>query len=116
MSGICFAQSDTLSQKQKTLFVNGYDLNKVDAEYIEIVCYNNIYYGKKWAVTFDIGDKYINWKGHQYKDENGNVVDFESPMNALNYMIKCDWKFISRASNGADNQVYLYYLIYKKKD
>jgi len=111
ISGLLAQAQDTI----KTLIVNGKDINKIENEYIDIVCYNTSIYGKSWAVNFDIGDPYVNWKGHTYKDENGNTIDFNSPMDAVNYLIKCGWKFISRTSNGQGNATYLYFMMYKKK-
>ena len=66
ISTICNSQ-----EKPKTLFVNGKDINKLGMEYIEISCYTTSMYGKNWAVNFDIGEEYVNWKGHRYTDENG---------------------------------------------
>ncbi|RLD45662.1 MAG: hypothetical protein DRI89_00260 [Bacteroidetes bacterium] len=111
MAGICFGQEE----KQKTLFVNGKDINKLGLEYIEISCYTTSMYGKNWAVNFDIGEEYVNWKGHRYTDENGNVIDFESPMDAVNFVIKCGWEFVSNNGGAAGNVTNLYYLMRKKK-
>lgn len=74
---ICNAQEE----KPKTLFVNGKDINKLGIEFIEIAAYNTSIYGKKWGIAIDIGQEYVSWKGSKYRDEKGDVVDFDSPMH-----------------------------------
>lgn len=108
---ICFGQ-----QKEKTLIVHGKDINQIENEYIEIVCYTTSLYGKKWAVNIDIGEEYVNWKGKVFQDENGNNVDFKSGMDELNYLTKCGWSFISNTSSGSNNSWFMNYLMYKKKN
>lgn len=102
-------------EPEKTLLVNGVDINKIEAQYIEIVAYTTTIYGKKWAITFDLGKEYTNWKGHKYMTEKGAVIDFESPMHAFNYVTDCGWKFVSRASAGSNGSLYMNYLMYKEK-
>lgn len=116
ISGICFGQSETDTiQKTKTLFVNGYDINTLGLEYIEISAYTTSLYGKSWAITFDIGKPYVSWKGHKYLNENGEVVDFDSPMHAMNYIIDCGWEFVSNNGGAQGNVTSLFYLMRKKK-
>jgi hypothetical protein len=107
---ICFGQ-----EKEKTLIAHGKDINKIENEYIEIVCYTTTLYGKKWAVNIDIGEEYVNWKGKVFKDENGNEIDFRSGMDAVNYLCKCGWTFVSNTAAGSNGAFYIYYLMYKKK-
>jgi hypothetical protein len=113
---ICFGQTeDTITKPAKTLIVEGWDINKLDIKYIEIVCYYTYAYGKSWAIRFDIGKIYNPYKGKKYINENGESIDFNSPMDALNYITECGWEFVSN-NGGSDGKVTsLFYLMRKKK-
>ena len=99
----------------KTLIINGMDINRLNLEYITISCYTTTMYGKSWAITFDIGNAYLDWKGHIYNDGSGNTIDFKSPMDAVNYVVKCGWEPVIQSGGRYGNSTSIYYLMKKVK-
>jgi hypothetical protein len=53
-------------------------------------------FSSRVKITVDFGEETSFWDGKEYlKDKSGNVKDFNSLVDALNYMNSLGWEFIS---------------------
>ena len=97
--------------------VNGTPLKDIDVDYVQIV-------GKakamsaKVTVDIDFGQENSYWtnKDTQINDENGNKIVFNSMIDALNFMSKNGYEFVTAYTVTLGNQNVYHYLMNKKKE
>lgn len=74
-------------------------------------------FSNKVKVTVDFGQATSFWKGNkdqQLVDENGKDIQFNSMIDAMNYMGRYGWKFIQAYAIGDARSGYVYHwLLYK---
>ena len=104
-----FGLSSMLSQT-----INGVPLEDIDAEYIQIVGTSKMM-SKKVTINIDFGQFDNIWKvkDTQIIDKDGKPLDFNSMIDALNFMSKNGYDFVD-ANAMAINNVNVYHFLLKK--
>jgi len=90
-----FAQEDTTKTEQ----------------YCELLATQKLF-SSKVTITIDFGDKINYWRDNRVKDSLGQVINFNSVVDAMNYMGKQGWKLETALLLG--NGPYVYHYIFKK--
>jgi|TARA_B110000908_G_C10170558_1_gene410614 hypothetical protein len=96
--------------------VNGTPIEDIEAEYIQIVGYSKLL-SNKVTIMIDFGQstKFFNsGKEKVVKDENGNLVKFNSMIDALNFMSKNGYEFQTAYAFAIGNQNVYHYLLKKR--
>ena len=95
MSVPMFAQENTSNEKTRDSFL-----------YAEILGYSK-FFSTKISVTIDFGQNTTLFEDTRLRDENGKVINFNSMVDAMNWMGAQGWEFVQAytASEG-DQSVY----------
>ena len=87
--------------------------------YCEIVSYSRGFFSNKTSVSLDFG-QYANFWSNDRKivDERGNVIDFNSMLDAANYMAERGWVFkqayiVQSISKGESNEPTYHWILAK---
>lgn len=105
-----FVGSQTYSQS-----VNGTPIKDIDVEYVQIVGYSKLL-SNKVTIMIDFGQstKFFNsGKEKVVKDKNGNILKFNSMIDALNFMSKNGYEFQTAYAFAVGNQNVYHYLLKK---
>jgi len=96
--------------------VNGIPLKDLDVEYVQIVG-QSVLFSSKLTVELDFGQENKAWgnKEFQVKDSNGKKIEFNSMIDALNFMTKQGFDFVQAYAMNTANQGIYHYLLRKKK-
>jgi hypothetical protein len=96
--------------------INDIPIKEIDIEYIQIVGSGNFRVGKI-GVRIDFGNenKYLSTKEIRIKDENGDLLEFNSMIDALNFLSKNGYEFIDSYTIPHDYNDTCYYIL-KKRD
>jgi hypothetical protein len=96
--------------------VNDVPIQNIDVEYIQIVGTSK-FMSNKVSIQIDFGQENNYWteKDTKIKDKNGKVIDFNSMIDALNFMSKNGYEFIQAYAFAINNQNIYHYLMRKKK-
>ncbi|HPX77014.1 MAG TPA: hypothetical protein PLW77_10560 [Bacteroidales bacterium] len=98
--------------------VNDIPLKDIDVEYVQIVGTSK-FMSTKVVVYIDFGQSTKLFSGGKetvLKDENGKVMDFNSIIDALNFMAKNGYEFVDAYAIVLNNQYTYYYILRKKKE
>lgn len=97
----------------KAQTVNNIPIKDIDVEYVQIVGTSR-HFSTKLTIQIDFGQrtKFFSFgKETIVKDTDGNAVDFNSMIDALNFMSKNDYEFVNAfAITVGDQNVYHYLL------
>lgn len=101
-----------------TLFaqtVNDKPIKEIDVEFVQIVGTSKLL-SNKLTIEIDFGqeNKFWNTKDTQVRDENGQLMIFNSMIDALNFMSKNGYNFINAHTITIGNQNVYHYLLKKK--
>ena len=93
--------------------VNDIPLKNIEAEYVEIV--GEYFHRNKMSIELDFGQemKLSSTKDTRLKDENGKSLNFNSMIDALNFMSKNGYDFVQ--AYAADSTRVQHYLLRKRK-
>lgn len=93
--------------------VNNIPIKDIDVEYIEIVGKSAKAFSRKLKVNLDFGqeNRAFTQVDSQIKDENGNAIEFNSMVDALNFMNQNGFEFVQVYSTDDSEN----YLMRKKK-
>lgn len=96
--------------------INDVPLKDVDVEYIEIVGTAKLF-STKLNIRLDFGQANKFWtdKEYQLKDADGKKIDFNSMIDALNFMSKNGYELIMPYVVTDNSQNIYHYLLRKKK-
>ncbi|MBC8464356.1 MAG: hypothetical protein H8D62_01640 [Bacteroidetes bacterium] len=97
--------------------VNGIPIQEIDVEYIQIVGTSKLL-STKVSIQIDFGQATKFMKGGKEKivtDENGKLVQFNSMIDALNFMSKNGYSFESAYALTIGNQN-VYHFLLRKED
>lgn len=99
----------------KSQTVNDIPIKDIDVEYILIVGNTNIL-NNKVTVFIDFGqeNKSFSYNDNRIKDENGQVMKFNSMIDALNFFSKNGYEFINAYAVTMQNANVYHYLLKKK--
>lgn len=105
-----------LSLKAQT--INNIPINDIKVEYIKIVA-ERIPLSSQEDIALDFGQESSIWKSgtKTIRDEKGKEIDFNSAMDALNFMGKFGFELVSSYGVHRDNasDTKFYYIMRKKK-
>lgn len=89
------------------------DTSKVE-QYCEVVATGRVW-SSKITIDIDYGEERNLWKDNRVKDEEGKVKKFNSVIDALNYLGKLGWKFVTAFPIYTDNGPKIYHYVFKKE-
>ena len=92
---------------------------QTDTTVAEQYCSVNVYpraLSNRVTIEVDYGEARSVWKNNRLKDEGGNVVKFNSYIDAMNYMGKQGWKLVNSMliTTGTTNTGYYSYVFRKE--
>lgn len=105
----------SLTMKAQT--VNDVPLKDIDVEYVQIVGTSKLL-STKLTIEIDFGQKtkfFSSGKETIVKDFDGKAVDFNSMIDALNFMSKNGYEFVNAYAILVGNQNVYHYLLRNKK-
>ncbi|HET7898412.1 MAG TPA: hypothetical protein VFL47_12090 [Flavisolibacter sp.] len=96
--------------------INDVPLKNIDVEYIEIVGTAKLF-STKLTIELDFGQQNRFWTNKEYKlkDAEGNKIEFNSMIDALNFMSKSGYELIMPYVVTVSNQNVYHYLMHRKK-
>lgn len=97
--------------------VNDIPLSELDVEYVQIVGTSKLL-STKLTIEIDFGQRtkfFSTGKETIVKDDNGKPVDFNSMIDALNFMSKNGYEFVNAYAITVGNQNVYHYLLRNKK-
>lgn len=102
----------------KAQTVNDIPLKDVDVEYVQIVGTSKLL-STKLTIQIDFGQRtklFSSGKETIIKDENGKTLEFNSMIDALNFMSKNGYEFVNAYAITVSNQNVYHYLLRNKKN
>lgn len=91
-------------------FIDNKPISEIDIDYIRITEEEKLF-AKKLNISFDYGQEKVG----QLKDKSGNPNQFNSMIDALNFISKNGYDFVSLDNEKTGDNQYLYRYIMKKK-
>jgi len=101
----------------KAQTVNDIPLKDIDVEYVRIVGTSKLL-TTKLTIELDFGQRtkfFSSGKETIIKDEDGKAIDFNSMVDALNFMSKNGFEFVTAYAISVGNQNVYHYLLRNKK-
>ncbi len=98
--------------------VNDTPIKDIDVDYVQIVGTSKIF-STKLTIQIDFGQKtkfFTTGKETVLKDEDGKAVDFNSMIDALNFMSKNGFEFVNAYVITISNQNVYHYMLRNKKN
>jgi len=91
-------------------------LKDLKADYIKIIGFNRIQY-TKLVIDFDYGqkDRVIDTKRVVVRDENEKPIQFQSMIDALNFMTRNGYDFVQAYALQIGEQAVMHYLLRKRQ-
>lgn len=105
----------TISTNAQT--VNDIPIKDIDVEYVQIVGTSK-FLSTKLTIQIDFGQRtkfFSSGKETIVKDEDGKVMDFNSMIDALNFMSKNGFEFVNAYAISVSNQNVYHYLLRNRK-
>jgi hypothetical protein len=99
------------------VLVNGVDINKLDVAYCQLIGVNATILSRPrvWIDYGQIGFVEINSNRQNISEINGQAIEFNSVIDALNFFIKNGWELVSNQVTETDEtQRRFIYLLRKK--
>lgn len=97
--------------------INGIPIQNLDVEYLQIIG-SSVYMSSKVKISIDIGQRTklmsSNNDTARLKDKNGEVLVFNSIIDALNFMAGYGYEFVQSNIVTEGSQNVFYYLMKKK--
>lgn len=97
------------------VFVEGVDINAADVEYIEILGFQKHLDTDLTAVAIDYGQDVKYFKSQKMKDKNGAEVKLKGLVEALNFLSKNGWVYISNYTVSFPSGANVYHYLLRKK-
>ena len=98
--------------------VNDTPVKDLDVDYVQIVGTSK-FLSTKLTIQIDFGQKtkfFSSYKETIVKDEEGKALDFNSMIDALNFMSKNGFEFVNAYAISAGDQRVYHYLLRNKKN
>lgn len=102
----------------KAQTVNDIPIKDIDVEYVQIVGTSKLF-STKLTIQIDFGQRtkfFSSGKETIVKDEEGKALDFNSMIDALNFMSKNGFEFVNAYVISIGNQNVYHYLLRNKKN
>jgi hypothetical protein len=99
--------------------IDGIPISEIDKEYLQIIGVQK-FLKTKWRIYVDMGQESkirpFTTNESVITDKDGNIVDFNSMIDALNFMSKNGYEYLdSYVFFGSEQQNTIYYILKKKK-
>ena len=111
-----FSLSASYSQSKPSLYINGFPIDSIQVEYIEAeTC--NITFSNLMFLEIDFGQetKFLNNRLKRVADKNGDYIEFNSNMDALNHLTEIGFDLINTEYLRMKNdEIRVKYLLKKK--
>lgn len=104
----------TLAVEAQT--INDVPLKNINVEYVQIVGTAKLF-SLKLTIQIDFGQNVSFWSGQDemnLKDETGKKIEFNSMIDALNFMSSNGYEFVNAYAITVQNQNVYHYLLRKK--
>lgn len=98
--------------------VNGIPIKDIDVEYVQIVGTSKLF-STKLTIQIDFGQRtkfFSSGKETILKDEDEKTLEFNSMIDALNFMSKNGFEFVNAYAITVSNQNVYHYLLRSKKN
>ncbi|TDB59569.1 hypothetical protein EZE20_22165 [Arundinibacter roseus] len=97
--------------------VNDVPISEINVEYIQIVGTSRLF-SNKATIEIDFGqrNKALVLKDTQVRDSDNKLVEFNSMIDALNFMSTNGYEFVQAFAITVNNQNVYHYLMKKKKE
>ncbi len=97
--------------------VNGVPMDSINTDYVEIVGTEK-FLSTKMNIQIDFGQqqKFFTQKDTRLMDENGKNLDLNSMIDALNFMYKHGYAFVTAYTVNKENVITYHYLLKKIKN
>ena len=105
-----------ISLKAQT--VNDIPIKDIDVEYVQILGTSKLF-STKLTIQLDLGQRtkfFSSGKETIVKDEDGKALDFNSMIDALNFMSKNGFEFVNAYVITVSNQNVYHYLLRNRKN
>lgn len=102
----------------KAQTVNDIPIKDIDVEYVQIVGTSKLF-STKLTIQIDFGQRtkfFSSGKETIVKDEEGKAVDFNSMIDALNFMSRNGFEFVNAYAITISNQNVYHYLLRNRKN
>ena len=96
------------------IIVEDVNINELEIKYCEIVGYNKSILGQKIVITVDYGQNYNLFQPQKIKKTDGEVIVFNSMIEALNFMEDNGWQYVNNYAITMSNQNVYHYLLKRK--
>jgi hypothetical protein len=96
--------------------INDVHIKDIDVEFVQIVGTGRVF-TRKVTVNIDFGQEKNLWndKADDLRDENGKKIEFNSMVDALNFMTKNGYTFVDSHALALGGQNSFYFLLQKNK-
>lgn len=97
--------------------VNDIPIKDIDVEYVQIIGTSKSF-SNKVSIQIDFGQKtkfFSTGKETVVKDKDGKIMDFNSMIDALNFMAKNGFEFVNAFAIAVSNQNVYHYLMKNTK-
>ena len=100
------------------IFVNRIDINGMDNEFIQIIGYKKGLFNNDVIINIDYGQKssYFGSRKQMIADYRGQIIEFHSMIDALNYLTKRGWEFVDNYPMSSSQGSAYHYLLRRKRD
>ena len=104
-------------QNNSVGYIDGKLLSDIEATYVEVVATPKVM-SSKLTINIDFGQGFGRWSYNQNKlvDQDGKKIEFESVVDALNWMYLNGYAVLNAYTSGTSNQPTYNYLLRKKKE
>lgn len=92
------------------VIVDGVDVNELDIQYVDLVGRTRLLNLTKINVFVDYGQDF-SWRRQTIEDANGARTQFNSMTDALNFMYKNGWEFVSNYHIDSDGELTYHYIL-----
>ena len=82
-------------------------------QYCEVVATGKLL-SNKVTIDIDYGEERSIWKDHRIKDDTGKFKQFNSVIDAINYLGKQGWKLVNAFPVSTENGPKVYHYVFKK--
>ncbi|MBL7830145.1 MAG: hypothetical protein JNK41_03895, partial [Saprospiraceae bacterium] len=97
--------------------INDIPLAEINVEYIQIVGTSKLF-SNKLTIQIDFGQENKFWTGqgdNRIKDVNGKVINFNTMIDALNFLSENGYEFINAYAIATPNQNVYHYILKRQK-
>ncbi len=121
---ICFSQKRSKEERQRLLdgkkkgLITTYiprDSLRYDVKYCLLLATGKLF-SKKVNIQIDYGQDATFFEDTRIRDKDGNIIQFNSVMDALNYMNSLGWQFVDSYAITIGNQNVYHYLLKANED